>query len=64
MPPKRKSSVNLGGSDAEAPRADTPIHEPEDEGAPPKKRGRRSMIDAILQEEGMAAPWCGLLPDI
>ena len=31
MPPKRKSSVNLDGSDPEAPRPDTPVHKPEDE---------------------------------
>ena len=49
MPPKRKNSATLDGSDAEG-HPDTPAHE--GESTAPKKRGRKSMIDAILQEEG------------
>ena len=50
MPPKRKSSANSDGSDADGRHPDMPVIVIEDEA--PKKRGRKSMIDAILQEEG------------
>lgn len=62
MPPKRKSSANLDGSDAEGPHPDVSVHE--DESAAPKKRGRKSFIDAILQEEGTVTSRCESLPDI
>lgn len=48
MPPKRKNSSNLDGSDVEG--TQHPVRE--DESTAPKKRGRKSIIDAILQEEG------------
>jgi len=60
MPPKRKSSAISDGSDAEGRHPEIPVIEEE----APKKRGRKSMIDAILQEEGAAALWCELLPGI
>ena len=51
MPPKRKNSPNLDGSDAEGTHAEAPVQE--GQATAPKKRGRKSIIDAILQEEGM-----------
>ena len=59
MPPKRKSS-NSDGSDAEGPLPGIPVHGDE----APKKRGRKSIIDAILQEEGTVILWCEPLSDI
>lgn len=53
MPPKRKSTANLDTSDAEGP--DLGLYANEDENAAPKKRGRKSLIDAILKEEGTVA---------
>ena len=50
MPPKRKSTADLDVSDAEDPVWG--LHANEDESAAPKKRGRKSLIDAILKEEG------------
>ena len=50
MPPKRKSTAGLDGSDAEG---NGPAHVQEGESTAPKKRGRKSVIDSILQEEGM-----------
>jgi len=62
MPPKRKCFANLDGSDVEGPHPDVSV--PEDGGTAPKKRGRKSIIDAILQEEGTVASRCEFLPDI
>lgn len=61
MPPKRKSPANLDGSDAEG--SHLGVHVNEVESTPvPKKRGRKSLIDAILEEEGIVT--CReLLPD-
>ena len=53
MPPKRKRSTNLDDSETEDVYPDVSVHE--DERTAPKKRGRKSIIDAILQEEGTAA---------
>jgi hypothetical protein len=50
MPPKRKSATKLNVSDGEALHPDALARE--DEGAAPRKRGRKSMLDAFLQEEG------------
>jgi len=60
MPPKRKSSANSDGSDAEGRHPVMPVIEHE----APKKRGRKSMIDTILQEEGAVTSWCKLLSGI
>jgi hypothetical protein len=59
MPPKRKSSAGLDGSDAEG---DVPVQE--GESTAPRKRGRKSIIDNILQEEGTDVTCCGCLFDI
>ena len=61
MPPKRKSPAGLDGSDTEG--AHSGILVPEGENPAPKKRGRKSIIDSILQEEGMAVFCCGFLSD-
>ena len=53
MPPKRKNA-NLDGSDAEGLHPD--VHVAENESTAPKKRGRKSLIDAILEEEGRSPP--------
>lgn len=53
MPPKRKSPADLDGSDAEFG-AHATTHLDEGESIAPKKRGRKSIIDAILQEEGIS----------
>ena len=60
MPPKRKR--NLDGSDAEGPHPGTDANG--DESTAPKKRGRKSLIDAILEEEGTVASSCESLPGI
>lgn len=61
MPPKRKSLADLDGSDTDGPYLG--VHVNEDEGTAPKKRGRKSLINAILEEEGMVISCCGFLPD-
>ena len=53
MPPKRKKNPDY--SDAE-------VDVNEDESTVPKKRGRKSLIDAILEEEGTVTSCCGFLP--
>ena len=60
MPPKRKSSANCDGSDAEGPRPGTDANE--DGSTAPKKRGRKSLIDAILEEEGAVTSRYQFLP--
>ncbi|KAF9645622.1 hypothetical protein BDM02DRAFT_492433 [Thelephora ganbajun] len=54
MPPKRKGSANFDSPDTESSYSDAPVHE--DESTAPKKRGRKSIIDAILQEEARGTP--------
>ena len=53
MPPKRKR--NLDGSDAEGPYPGVDVNE--GGSTAPKKRGRKSLIDTILEEEGTVT--CG-----
>jgi len=60
MPPKRKSSANCHGSDAESPHPGADANE--DEITAPKKRGRKSLIDSILEEEGTVTSCCEFLP--
>lgn len=54
MPPKRKRSSNLDDPGKEGLYPDVSV--PEDERTAPKKRGRKSIIDAILQAEGKLRP--------
>ena len=62
MPPKRKRSTNLDDSETEGHYPDVSVHE--DGRTAPKKRGRKSIIDAILQEEGTLASFLELSSDI
>lgn len=50
MPPKRKRTGKLEDPETEGLYPEVGIEE--DERTGPKKRGRKSIIDAILQEEG------------
>ena len=54
--------MDLGDPETEGLYPDVSIHE--DERTAPKKRGRKSIIDAILQEEGTVTSCCEFLPDI
>lgn len=62
MPPKRRRSTNLDDSETESLYPDVSVQE--DERTAPKKRGRKSIIDAILQEEGTVASFRELPSDI
>lgn len=62
MPPKRKRSTNVDDSETKGLYLDASVHE--DGQAAPKKRGRKSVIEAILQEEGTVASCCYFLSDI
>jgi len=58
MPPKRKKNPDY--SDPEGPHSE--VDGNEDESTAPKKRGRKSLIDAILEEEGTVTSCYEFLP--
>jgi hypothetical protein len=62
MPPKRKRSTNLDEPEMEGLRLDVSAQEGEQ--TAPKKRGRKSIIDAILQEEGTVVSCRESLSDV